>query len=64
MSHADIDQQYSDLRATLTEYLLEGGRLAVVKAPPGSGKTHNLIEILTDLVRAGKRIAVAAQTAF
>ena len=62
MNHADIDQQYSDLRASLTEYLLDGGRIAVVKAPPGSGKTHNLIEVLAVLVKAGKRIAVAAQT--
>lgn len=62
MNHADIDQQYSDLRASLTEYLLDGGRIAVVKAPPGSGKTHNLIEVLWALVGSGKRIAVAAQT--
>jgi hypothetical protein len=62
VSHIDIDQQYSDLRVSLTEYLLDGGRIAVVKAPPGSGKTHNLIEVLSVLVGAGKRIAVAAQT--
>lgn len=62
MNRADIDQQYSDFRASLTEYLLEGGRIAVVKAPPGSGKTHNLIEVLAVLVGEGKRIAVAAQT--
>ena len=33
-----------------------------MKAPPGSGKTHTLIEVLSTLVANGKRVAVAAQT--
>lgn len=33
-----------------------------MKAPPGSGKTFTLIDVLSALVRDGLRIAVAAQT--
>lgn len=57
-----IDEQYDDLRSSLTDYLGAGGRLAVVKAPPGSGKTFTLIEVLAELVSVGRRVAVAAQT--
>ena len=45
----------------MTAYLGGGGRLAIVKAPPGSGKTHTLIEVLSALAREGAS-AVAAQT--
>ena len=57
-----IDNEYASLREGLVDYLGDGGRLAVVKAPPGSGKTHTLIEVLSVLVTAGQRIAIAAQT--
>ena len=56
-----IDDESTALRNDLTEYALNGGRLAVVKAPPGSGKTFTLIEVLANLAGA-MRIAVAAQT--
>lgn len=62
MSATEIDQEYEHLRAGLVAHFTSGGRLAVVKAPPGSGKTFMLIEVLSSLVAAGKRIAVAAQT--
>jgi hypothetical protein len=58
----EIDAKYADLRKALTAYVLTGGRLAIIKAPPGSGKTFTLIEVLSTLVAAGMRIAVAAQT--
>ena len=38
------------------------GRIAVVKAPPGSGKSYNLLEALDRALADGKRIAIAAQT--
>jgi hypothetical protein len=57
-----IDAEYAALRSDLGDYLRSGGRLAVVKAPPGSGKTHTLVEVLSVLADAGMRIAVAAQT--
>lgn len=57
-----IDAEYAALRGDLTTFVADGGRLAVVKAPPGSGKTHTLIEVLSALAAQGKQIAVAAQT--
>ena len=62
MSLEAIDAEYAALRKDLTAYLSDGGRLAVVKAPPGSGKTHTLIEVLSALAADGMQIAVAAQT--
>lgn len=62
MSLTSIDAEYAALRADLAQYLVSGGHLAVVKAPPGSGKTHTLIEVLSTLAAEGKRVAVAAQT--
>jgi hypothetical protein len=62
MSAPALDAEYDTLRTELTAYLAAGGQLAVVKAPPGSGKTHTLIEVLAALVQQGRRIAVAAQT--
>lgn len=59
---AAIDDEYSTLREDLVDYLAGGGKVAVVKAPPGSGKTYTLIEVLASLVAEGQRIAVAAQT--
>lgn len=62
MTVAEIDAQYDELRDALSSYLLDGGRLAIVKAPPGSGKTFTLIEVLSRLAAGGARISVAAQT--
>ena len=62
MSAAEIDKEYEQLQSDLVEHFMSGGHLAVVKAPPGSGKTFTLIEVLASLVAFGKRVAVAAQT--
>lgn len=62
MSLAAIDAEYDVLHDDLISYLTEGGSLAVVKAPPGSGKTFTLVRVLAELVRRGLRVAVAAQT--
>lgn len=62
MSLTAIDAQYDALHDHLTSYFAEGGQLAVVKAPPGSGKTFTLVRVLAELVRRGLRIAVSAQT--
>ena len=62
MSSSEIDEQYDQLRSDLVAYFTRGGHLAVVKAPPGSGKTYTLIEVLAALVTVGQRVAVAAQT--
>lgn len=62
MSNSEIDDAYAALEAEIPSYFAQGGRLAVVKAPPGSGKTHLLITVLQSLIAAGKRVAVATQT--
>ena len=59
---AELDAQYSILEQELPEFVREGGRLAVIKAPPGSGKTHLLITVLKQLIESGMRVAVATQT--
>jgi hypothetical protein len=46
----------------LKEFVRGSGRIAVVKAPPGSGKSFNLLEALEGALAQGKRIAIAAQT--
>lgn len=62
MNLDSIDAEYAALRKNLTDYVSGGGKLAVVKAPPGSGKTHTLIEVLSGLAANGMQVAVAAQT--
>jgi AAA domain len=62
MTIAEIDAQYEELRESLSGYLLDGGRLAIVKAPPGSGKTFTLVDVLSRLAAEELRVAVAAQT--
>lgn len=57
-----IDAEYSSLSKDLSTFLSEGGKVAVIKAPPGSGKTYTLIQVLSTLVAEGMRISVAAQT--
>jgi hypothetical protein len=43
-------------------YLTDGGRLGVVQAPPGSGKTSLLVSAVLAARKARMRVAVAAQT--
>lgn len=49
-----------DLHKQLVSYVVDGGRIAVVKAPPGSGKTY----LLMKAVQAARkmRVAIATQT--
>ena len=46
----------------LRRFIASDKLCCVVKAPPGSGKSYNLIESLEDAIESGKRIASAAQT--
>lgn len=51
MSREELDAEYAKLQSDLTAYLTgDGRRLAIVKAPPGSGKTHD-----RGFERAGRR---------
>ena len=62
MTNVEIDKEYSDLRKALIKELSGSCKLAVVQAPPGSGKTYMLLAVVSELVRKGKRVSLAAQT--
>ncbi|MEY3093164.1 MAG: hypothetical protein RIU67_1947, partial [Actinomycetota bacterium] len=47
--------------AQLEEFLRGHDRLCVVKAPPGSGKSFNLVRTLAAVVGTDLRVVVAAQ---
>ena len=58
-----IDQDYAELENILKNWGKEAGRLAVIKAPPGSGKTHILLTVISHWVSHEKmRIAIGTQT--
>ena len=50
------------VHSSLIEHVLGGGRLAIVEAPPGSGKTHLLLAAAVKAHARGMRVAVATQT--
>ena len=52
----------SSVVKALRSFVAGSGAIAVVKAPPGSGKTHTLVESLEAGIKAGKRLIIAAQT--
>src|SRR5580765_5564418 len=57
---SQIESVVDDIHRQLISYVLDEGRIAVVKAPPGSGKTYLLMKV----VEAAKkmRVAIATQT--
>lgn len=57
-----IENKLADTRKRLLSHLDRGDNLAVVSAPPGSGKTYLLLQAVAHVVKAGARVAVAAQT--
>jgi len=58
-----LEDLSNQLHENLVKQLSGKKRLAVVKAPPGSGKTFNLIRIVSSLAeRNGWMIAIATQT--
>lgn len=58
----EIEQRSDTIERSLGEHVLDGGRLAIVQAPPGSGKTWLLLKTVAKTYAAKKRIAIAAQT--
>lgn len=52
----------SDVVAALKSFIVSGTNIAIVKAPPGSGKTYTLVESLDSAIEKRLRILVAAQT--
>lgn len=47
---------------SLRDFIAGENLFCVVKAPPGSGKSYNLLESLEDAISEGRRIAIGAQT--
>lgn len=57
-----IQLRSEELFTRVSRALMEDKRLAVIEAPPGSGKTHLLLKIVDKLVGQGWRVALATQT--
>ncbi|MFN7917871.1 MAG: AAA family ATPase [Vicinamibacterales bacterium] len=57
-----IEAVVNESHRLLIEQVKEGGRLAVVKAPPGSGKTYLLMKAVEAAVKSKMRVAIATQT--
>jgi hypothetical protein len=47
---------------SLVQHVCDGSRLAVVQAPPGSGKTHVLLHAAQAGLKTKQRVAIATQT--
>ncbi len=56
------DGSRDPLFVSLDSFLRGTEGLAVVKAPPGSGRTFLLLRLATEVVDRGTSVAVAAQT--
>lgn len=52
----------SSVVESLRAFVVGSGAIAIVKAPPGSGKTHTLVETLESGFASRQRIVIAAQT--
>lgn len=50
------------VREELLEFIGGGGELALIQAPPGSGKTHLLLQAVSWAAKKKMRVAVATQT--
>lgn len=57
-----LDKKADAVHEHIRDGFLSDKKLAVIKAPPGSGKTFMLLRILASLVEAEWRIAIATQT--
>lgn len=58
----EINSAHSRLLEDASRRILSGGRITVIKAPAGSGKTYTLVKLLTGPLANGQRIAIAGQT--
>lgn len=57
-----LDLKADQVHQHIVSGFVEDKKLAVIKAPPGSGKTFMLLRILASLVEANWRVAIATQT--
>lgn len=58
----ELERQATTVERQLAEHVADSGRLAIIQAPPGSGKTSLLLKTVEQAYRRKKRCAVAAQT--
>ena len=61
-TNQDIERQAKAIERNVGEHVADYGRLAVVQAPPGSGKTWLLLKTVEKAFRIGRRVAIATQT--
>ena len=57
-----IQAKSQDVIAKLLKHIAGTGKLCIIKAPPGSGKTFTLLKAVAFSYQRGDRIAVATQT--
>jgi hypothetical protein len=58
----EIQQLAQAATEKLLRHVRDEGKLAIVKAPPGSGKTHLLLQAAGEAFRLRQRVAIATQT--
>lgn len=58
----DIETKVAVIEREVREYVADRGRLAVIQAPPGSGKTWLLLKTVAAAFALGRRVAIATQT--
>jgi hypothetical protein len=61
-ARAALEAEAKRQTSVVRRYVTDGGQLGIVKAPPGSGKTWLLLEVIKAARSAKMRVAVAAQT--
>lgn len=61
-SITSLEQQARVVERDLRDHVLDRGRLAVVQAPPGSGKTWLLLKTVESAFKNKLRVAIATQT--
>ncbi len=58
----DIEMRVTAIEREVREHVADKGRLAVIQAPPGSGKTWLLLKTVAAIFALRRRIAIATQT--
>ena len=62
MRKDEIDKASDEITEKLKQRIKDSERMTIVMAPPGSGKTHLLVEVLAEATTQNLRVAVATPT--